>query len=126
MNSTTIKFLINIKNVSLGPNKKLITHCDSFSLSVLKVLYSSGLIQSYRVLDESKVTIILRSVFNKTLTNSIKLISTPTYKMSLDYKKISSLRKTTNSVMFFSTDRGLLTGPECKKYKIGGVLLFIC
>lgn len=129
MNSTTIKFLINIKNVSLGPNKTLILQYDYFSLCILKVLYNSGLIQSYSVLNtvgKSKVKISLRRVFNKTLTKNLKPISTPTYKLSLDYKDIIALRKTTNSTMFFSTDQGLLTASECKKYKIGGVLLFIC
>jgi ribosomal protein S8 len=126
MNYTTVKFLINIKNASLGTNKTLIVNNDSFSLTILKTLYTSGLIQGYTVLDSSKVVIYLRKVFNKTLTRDLKLISTPKSKISLDYKSISSLKKNTNFTLFFSTDQGLFTINECKKHKIGGVLLFIC
>jgi len=68
MNYTTIKFLINIKNASLGTNETLIVSYDSFSLSILKILYNSGLIQGYSALDSNKVIIYLRKVFNKTLT----------------------------------------------------------
>ncbi len=126
MNYTTIKFLINIKNASLGTNETRIVSYDSFSLSILKILYNSGLIQGYCALDSSKVIIYLRKVFNKTLTRELKLISTPKTKVSLDYKAITRLKKNTNSLMFFSTDQGLFTINECKKNKIGGVLLFIC
>ena len=126
MNYTTIKFLINIKNASLGTNETLIVSYDSFSLSILKILYNSGLIQGYSALDSNKVIIYVRKVFNKTLTRELKLISTPKTKVSLDYKAITRLKKNTNSLMFFSTDQGLFTINECKKNKIGGVLLFIC
>jgi len=126
MNSTTIKFLINIKNASLATNEKFISKYDVFSLSVLKSLYNSGLIQGYTILSKNKVIIYLRKVFNKCLTRELKLVSTPTYKLSLDYKSICSIRKNTNSTMFFSTDRGLFTSTECKKHKIGEVLLFTC
>jgi ribosomal protein S8 len=89
-------------------------------------VYNSGLLQGYSALDSNKVIIYVRKVFNKTLTRELKLISTPKTKVSLDYKAIIRLKKNTNSLMFFSTDQGLFTINECKKNKIGGVLLFIC
>jgi ribosomal protein S8 len=126
MNSTVIKFLVSLKNASWTSVDKLTLTYDRFSLSILKVLYSYGLIQSYTILCKNKVVVFLRKSFNKTLTQKIRLVSTPTYKMSFDYKKIALIRKNTNSLLFFSTDRGLLTASECKKFKIGGVLLFTC
>jgi ribosomal protein S8 len=126
MNSTIIKFLVSLKNASWTSANKLVLNYDNFSLTILQVLYSSGLIQSYTILCKNKVTIFLRKSFNKTLTQNLKLVSTPTQKISLDYKKIALIRKNTNSILFFSTDRGLLTVSECKKQKVGGVLLFTC
>jgi len=126
MNSTIIKFLVSLKNASWTSANKLVLNYDNFSLTILQVLYSSGLIQSYTILCKNKVTIFLRKSFNKTLTQNLKLVSTPTQKVSLDYKKIALIRKNTNSILFFSTDRGLLTVSECKKQKVGGVLLFTC
>lgn len=126
MNSTIIKFLVSLKNASRTSANKLVLNYDNFSLTILQVLYSSGLIQSYTILCKNKVTVFLRKSFNKTLTQNLKLVSTPTQKISLDYKKIALIRKNTNSILFFSTDRGLLTVSECKKQKVGGVLLFTC
>lgn len=126
MNSTIIKFLVSLKNASWTSANKLVLNYDNFSLTILQVLYSSGLIQSYTILCKNKVTVFLRKSFNKTLTQNLKLVSTPTQKISLDYKKIALIRKNTNSILFFSTDRGLLTVSECKKQKVGGVLLFTC
>ena len=126
MNSTIIKFLVSIKNASLTSLDKLVLNCDSLSLSILQVLYSSGLIQGYTIQSKNRVVVFLRKSFNETLTQNIKLVSTPTYKISLDYKEIACIRKNTNSILFFSTDRGLLTASECKRFKVGGVLLFTC
>jgi|APCry1669192269_1035402.scaffolds.fasta_scaffold11089_3 ribosomal protein S8 len=126
MNYTTIKFLATIKNASLNTTKNLIVNYDNFSLSILKILYNFGLIQNYTVLNKTKVYISLRKVFNKTLTQNIKFISTPTKKLSFSYKKISLIQRKSNMVFFFSTNRGLLSGEECKRQKLGGVLLFLC
>lgn len=126
MNSTSIKFLISIKNASTGINDNLILNYDYFNLALVKALYTSGLIQGYKIEAQNKVKILLRKIFNKTLTCNIKLVSVPTRKLALDYRKITEIKKNTNSTMFFSTDKGLLTITECKKHKIGGVLLFTC
>jgi ribosomal protein S8 len=126
MNSTIIKFLVSIKNASLSSTYKIILNYDSFSLAILHGLYKTGLIQNYTILSKTKVNVFLRKVFAKTLTQNINLISTPSYKISFDYKKISLMRKNTHSILFFSTDKGLLTFTECKKHKVGGILLFTC
>lgn len=124
MNITLIKILIKIKNASFLNKHNVRIHKSTFGLCVIKSLYKVGLIQNY-ILKNKNIIIFLRSIYSITLTKNLKIISTPTFKAFLSYKSLCKF-KNTHSVLFFSTTRGLLTLLECKKYKTGGTLLFLC
>ena len=68
--------------------------------------------------------ITLRYSYNKPALKSLKIISTPSHSKYLTLKDISKIQDRKN-ILFLSTNRGLLTGIECKKNKIGGTLLFM-
>lgn len=126
MNTTSIKFLLKLKNASLIFQEKVEIEYNMFNLSILKVLYRTGCIQYYSINTTKTILIVLKKDFNKSLTQNLKIISTPTNKVVLDYKDISQLKRKNNTTMIFSTNNGLLTLTECKKQKLGGLLLFIC
>ena len=71
-----------------------------------------------------KICITLRAIYNKPLLKSLKIISTPVKITYLTLKNLAKL-PSTKSILVLSTSKGFLTGLECKKQKIGGVLLFI-
>jgi small subunit ribosomal protein S8 len=132
MNTNLIKLLLQLKNASLVKKEVVEFNCNSLCLELLKLLYTEGFIQSFRILSKNRsdnekqfqTTIMLRYSYNKPALKTLKIISTPSYSKYLTLKDISKIQDRKN-ILFLSTNRGLLTGLQCKKNKIGGTLLFI-
>lgn len=132
MNTNLIKLLLQLKNASLVKKEVVEFNCNSLCLELLKLLYTEGFIQSFRILSKNKsnnekqfqTAIMLRYSYNKPALKTLKIISTPSYSKYLTLKDISKIQDRKN-ILFLSTNRGLLTGLQCKKNKIGGTLLFI-
>lgn len=130
MSNTLIKFLIQLKNASLIKQENVVFKFNKLNLKITQLLYKEGFIQSFYLQGNTsapstlKIYIKLRFIYNKSILKNLKLISTPVKNAYLNFKNLSKL-PTTKNVLFLSTSKGFLTGLECKKNKIGGVLLFI-
>ena len=132
MNITTIRFLLALKNASMNNKEQVFLKYNKSYLSVLNVLYSEGLIQSFKThvyqtkFGYSKMIVItLRYVFNKALLKALTIISSPSKTVFLTLQqlyKISDKR----FVLYLSTNRGIYNLIDCKKYRLGGKVLFSC
>ena len=132
MNIETIRILNVIKNGSLVNLESVVTDSNKLSQSILKFLYKEGLILSYKIKKKSKfynntseILIQLRHYFGKPVLRKLKVLSFPSKPMCISYKSICRI-SAKNKVFAFSTIQGLLTLNECKKQRLGGVLLFVC
>jgi small subunit ribosomal protein S8 len=125
-----VKLIMKLKNASAVRKESLSIEYSKVRKDMSKLLYDEGFIQSFSLeFGKTKVPvrihIILRYFFNKPLLVGLKLLSKPSlvkYMRLLDIYNIPDRR----FVLFFSTDRGLITLLECKKFKVGGKLLFVC
>lgn len=132
MNITTIRFLLALKNASMNNKEQVFLEYNKSYLSVLNVLYSEGLIQSFKIhiyktkFGYSKMIVItLRYVFDKALLKSLSIISSPSKTVFLTLQqlyKISDKR----FVLYLSTNKGIFNLIDCKKYRLGGKVLFSC
>ena len=132
MNTTLINLIIKLKNAALSQKEFVIVDYNIFIIELLKLLYKEGFIQSFSIKLNQKqyqkkyeIFIFLRYVYNRPTLTNIKIFSTPSYNHFLKLKSIAKL-STKKKLFIFSTNKGLLSGLECKKYKLGGTLLFIC
>ena len=128
MNIYTIKFLIKLKNATFARKEKIVMPFNKLSLELIKCLYKEGFIQSFNIKTfskQQKITVFLRFFYNKGLLKDLKIISTPAFICYLTLQDIYKLNNK-KSVMFFSTNKGILTNFECKKQQCGGSLLFSC
>jgi ribosomal protein S8 len=131
MNIETIKNLNQLKNASLVNHELVKLNSNKLTKNLLKLLYKEGLILSYRINEKNikKITpefvVRIRYVYNKSVFKQLKIISSPSQRRFLCLKSISRIASKKN-LLVFSTNKGLLTLNECKKFKVGGVLLFIC
>jgi small subunit ribosomal protein S8 len=126
MNIHLIKFLIQLKNAALIKKEIIHIKYNNLILQAIFLLYKEGLIQSFKInKDKTFISIYLRYNYNKNLLKSFKIISKGS---NLVYLKYSDICRFFNKrrLLILSTNKGFLTGLECKKYKLGGKLLFIC
>lgn len=132
MNINLIKLLLQLKNASLVKREVVRFNCNLLCLELLKLLYNEGFIQSFKIESKSvfnnekqfQTTIMLRYSYNKPALKTLRIISTPSHSKYLTLKDISKVQDRKN-ILFLSTNKGLLTGLQCKKNKIGGTLLFV-
>jgi ribosomal protein S8 len=127
MNQKVINFVNKLKNSSLI-NRKVVT----FSYSELIVeyvdcLYREGFIQSYEILDNKIIKVLIRIENGRALTSNIRLISSPTKKRFLTLNAIDKMN-IKKSELFLSTSNGIYSLSECKRNNInnGGLVVFTC
>lgn len=125
MNLTTIRFLIALKNHSVLKKEFLMYRYSKSIIRVLTSLYQEGYVQSFKILNDKFVYIVLRYYFNKPILKNLKLISTisnPTY---ITLKSLYNITDSKNTI-FISTSKGIKTLHQCKREKLGGEALFSC
>lgn len=129
MNQKVINFVNKLKNASLVNHKIVTFPYSDLILEYTDCLYREGFIQSYQVTFEDekqkKIKVITRSYNGKTLTSNLKLVSTLTKKRYITSETICllNLKKVE---LFLSTSDGILSLNECKKQKVGGIVVFAC
>ena len=119
-----INFLLKLKNASQLKKEFVIIKYTKSCEIILKDLYIEGFVQSYKIIKNKNqfyFFIILRFFQNKSTLKTIKIVSNK--KSALSLLDLISL-KNKNSILFLSTNKGLLTTLNCKKYKAGGNPLF--
>jgi ribosomal protein S8 len=132
MNIETIKFLNQLKNASLGNLEKIKTRSNNLILILLKVLYKEGYILSFRrnlkegyLNETSEFLIHMKNPSGKQLFKDLRIISTSSNQKYFSLKTINRM-ESKRKLIVFSTDKGILTLTECKRNKVGGILLFVC
>ena len=124
MNTSIVKFLMQLKNASLAGLSFIRVPYNKLILNLLELLYTSGFIQSYNVKNRKIITVFLRYSQGKPVFRDMQLLSTPskfTYISVKDLYRIHERKK----VFVLSTSLGFKTSVTCKKLKIGGKLVFI-
>ena len=133
MNLRSIQFLNFLKNAA-NRNKEVIQLSYSKCVyRLVKVLYRAGYLQSYKFLSvknhnsqvRKEILIYLRYYYDKSNLHNLQVISSPSHSRFLDSRDILRINEAKNT-FFFSTNKGILTGFECKKQRIGGILFFVC
>jgi len=124
MNLLFNKFLLTLKNATTIQKKIVTIKYNKKILSFLKIFYREGLILNYIKIRNS---IFIRLNFYSSLNNlkNLKLISKNSKLIFLkNFEVLKIIEK--NRLLVFSTSSGFLTSLECKKLKLGGILLFMC
>lgn len=128
--------MINIKNqfsssLNNTLNKKsnfCILPFNNFNLNICKIFYKYNYIFFYKKIYYKKKNYIIlyfKSIlFNKQLFNCLKTISKPSKRKNWSYAKLKKEINKTNSFYILSTNKGIISGIDCIKYKIGGEILF--
>ena len=131
MNQSQIHLLNIIKIGSILQKNKVELSYKKNYFSFLNLLYKHGIIQNFFKIKISfltpyyKILIYFRYFFNKNNIRNLKILSKPSLYLHLNYSDICSLYDKKH-ILFFSTNKGILTSLQCKMLKIGGFVLFKC
>jgi small subunit ribosomal protein S8 len=124
LQSTSIDFLIRIKNAVRAGKKSMTAPASNFCVSIADLLKRYGFITNYSLTSDTKpcLSLDLSYTGNQPKITDIKIISKPGCRV---YEKVSSLPwgKTPQSLIIISTSAGVMSQKEAKTKKLGGEII---
>lgn len=124
LQSTSIDFLIRIKNAYRADHQSLTTPSSKFCQNLAKILKKHQLIADYSVNGKVKkvITVNLLYTNRRPAIEDIKIFSKPGRRW---YEKSTSLPwgKSSQSLIIISTSQGLMSQRQAVKKHIGGEII---
>ncbi len=126
VNSKVANLIIKIKNAGLAGKESTTVPYSKFSEAILQVLQEKGFITSFskenkKIIKEIKVVLAYEEGSPKiTEAKLMSKLSRRIYGSTSDIKPV----KNNYGLLVVSTSKGVLSGDDAKKAKVGGELLF--
>lgn len=113
-------FLIRLKNASMAGIKEVSFPVTKLVLAVAKTLKSEGFLET--VTEKDNNLVVTLSIFAKkpVLTN-VRIVSKPGLRIYVNVDEIEKMK--TPEVLIISTPKGVMSGSEAKKKRLGGELI---
>jgi len=125
MTHPIIDTIIQIKNGYMAQKEEIELPHSRFKEDVLKKLIKLGFIENCKTQGKIKKKIIIKLKYDNGIPafNDVKIFSKPGRRWYVSYKELKPVMGRLGCSIL-STSKGILTGDEAKKEKIGGELLF--
>lgn len=124
LQSTSIDFLIRIKNGYKAGKKKIIAPASNFCLDIAQLLKKYGFINDVSISEGTKKEITLNLSYDglEPRITDVKIFSKPGRRV---YEKTSSLPwgKNPNSLIIISTSSGVMSQKEARVKGLGGEII---
>lgn len=124
MQSTSIDFLIRIKNGYRAGRKTILAPASKFCISIADLLKKYGYLADYSITGDIKKVMTLNLAYknNQSVFTDLALFSKPGRRI---YEKNSSLPwgKTPKSLIIVSTSTGVMSQKEAKVKGLGGEII---
>ncbi|MDD4026781.1 MAG: 30S ribosomal protein S8 [Candidatus Shapirobacteria bacterium] len=122
--STSIDFLIRIKNGYKAGRKTISAPVSNFCIAMATLLKKTGFITDFNIKGEVKKTMTITLTYdnNEGRVSDVRLFSTPGCRI---YEKKSSLPwgKNPRSLIIVSTSAGVMSQKEAKSKGLGGEII---
>ncbi|RJQ26994.1 30S ribosomal protein S8 [Candidatus Parcubacteria bacterium] len=118
-----IDLLIKLKNAEAVEKFSIKTRHTKMDYAVAEVLNRFGFIKSVEVKGKSYKKIMEIDMNPDRLIRGIKLLSKPSIHRYASYRDFPRV-KSGHGLLVVSTSKGIMTGEDAKKEKVGGEMLF--
>ncbi|OGF61665.1 MAG: 30S ribosomal protein S8 [Candidatus Fischerbacteria bacterium RBG_13_37_8] len=119
-------YLVCIKNAITVKKEKQRIPASQMKLEITKILKEEGYIENFKYEEDGKQGFIVITLKygpnNERLIREIKRISKPSKRVYCKYSKIPKIKRGLG-ICIISTSKGVITGEQARRLKIGGELL---
>ena len=118
--------LSELKNATRAKKDKITFPFSKMDFAILKTLTDHGYLKSAEKDTVGKKNIIVVRLAYKgkeAMVNDFKIVSKPSRHFYSDYRSLPTV-KHGHGLSMLSTSKGIMTGSEAKKQKVGGEYLF--
>lgn len=118
-----IDFLIRLKNAQAAGRKTIRTAFSKLDKAVAEILKEAGFLTKVDIKEKNAKKFLEVVLNNHKPIKGVKFLSRPSLRRYISYREIKPV-KGGYGLMVLSTSKGILTGDQAKKMKIGGQQLF--
>jgi len=118
--------LSELKNATRAKKDKVVFPFSKMDFAILKKLVDTGYVKSAEKEAAGRKNVIsVRLAYKnkEAAMNDFKLKSKPSRHMYADYRSLPTIKQG-HGISMLSTSKGIMTGAEAKKQKVGGEYLF--
>jgi small subunit ribosomal protein S8 len=118
--------LSEVKNATRAQKEKITFPFTKMDFEILKKLVDNGYLKSADKETVGRKNIIVVRIAYKgkeAVVNDFKIMSKPSRHMYADYRSLSTIKQG-HGLSMLSTSKGIMTGSEARKKKVGGEYLF--
>lgn len=118
--------LSEVKNAVRAKKDKAVFPYSKMDLAILKKLVEAGYLKSAEketVGRKNVIAVRLAYKGKEPAVNDFKIKSKPSRHMYADYRSLPTIKQG-HGISMLSTSKGIMTGAEAKKQKVGGEYLF--
>lgn len=126
VNDTIADMLTRIRNASMIEHRQVVMPSSHIIASIAKILYQEGFIDRYSVTDDKPQPKLIMDLKytgkGDSVITGLERVSSPGRRVYSGYKEVPWVRSGLG-VNILSTPRGLLTGRQARRAKVGGEIL---
>lgn len=126
VNDPIADMLTRIRNASLVQHTQVVMPSSKIKVGLAKILTEEGLVKDYSVTDDvpqPKLVVTLKySGRGKPVISGLERVSKPGRRVYKGYQEIPWVRSGLG-ISILSTPKGLMTGRQARREKVGGELL---
>jgi small subunit ribosomal protein S8 len=127
VNDTIADFLTRIRNAQLREKDSMSLPASKMIVEISRILKEEGFIEGFEVNDgeynRKELTLYLRYINGTPAIRELQRVSKPGVRKYQGYKEIQKIMNGMG-VAIYSTPKGIITGKDAKKEKVGGE--YIC
>ena len=127
MNYPVSDFIIRLKNAGLARRRRLVAPYYKITKGIAAVLLKEGFLEEIKekTMDGKKsLEITLKYEKRIPVLTDVTLISKPSLRRYSEVKGIPEIQKRGRHTVILSTNKGIMTGRQAIKNKVGGEVLF--
>ena len=127
MNHRVSDLIIRIKNASLAKRKEVIVDYLKINKAVCKVLVRAGFLEGVESAEKDGRKVLIAKIrYDKRepVLNDVMVVSKPSLRVYATTREIPLIQRRGRITLILSTNKGIMTGIDAMKDKIGGEVLF--
>ena len=127
VNDTIADYLTRIRNAQLRKQEVVVVPATKILVSISDILKKTNYIEAYEVSEtkdapQQELSVVLKYTLGEPAMRNMKRISKPGLRKYVNYKEIPKVLNG-KGIAIISTPKGVLSGDDAKKSKVGGEYL---
>src|SRR3989344_3365564 len=127
MNHRVSDLIIRIKNATLAKRKEVFIDYLNINKAICKVLVQAGFLEGVESVEKEGRKVLLAKIKydrREPVLNDVLVISKPSLRIYATVGEIPAIQRRGKITVVLSTNKGIMTGADAMRKKIGGEVLF--